>query len=344
MSKSMPVTAQGTTSKRSKRGRRRGRRRGKNSGPSIKTELVPSSFGSTISNIGQFTTSRAATHAEWGVGVRVVGTCLVTNIYNPDAADVEANGAGPFTGYVTDALTSSTPEWIILNPNFLDASGRLSQEASLYSRFVIRNLKLRYIPMCPTSTNSGLVLGMSSDYAVVYEFTPSFITVSSMKPSTSIPFWKEGVLDFSYKGSTCYFTDVSDAVTADPRLYSQGALVGYVFGSPPATTVSCGVIAADYVIDFYSPVPPETAPALLAAIRQVKADYKRDHLRRRIVPQASRAIPIPRNEVKERLPKPGVDRPPSSDLAQIDDDAGRDDVGDSGRTAMPSYTEFADSS
>jgi hypothetical protein len=333
----MPKQTQSVGSKKTRR-RRRGRKQGKGSGPSIKTETVPASFGSTISNIGQFSTTRAASHPEWGVGVRVVGTSLVCNVLNPDAADIAANGPGPFSGFVTDSRFSNSPEWIILNPNFIDASGRLSQEASLYSRFVFRNLRFRYIPMCPTTTNSGLVLGMSSDYSVVAEFTPSFITVSSMKPSSSVPFWKESMLDFKYNGSTCYFTDVPDVFVPDPRLYSQGALIGYVFGSPPATTVSCGVLVSDYVIDFYSPVPPQSAPELLAAIKRLKSEFKLERPRRSIVPQVSAPIPIPQVEVKNSLPLPGqLERLPSG-LAQFDDYVDLQSVKEGGKTAMPPYT------
>jgi hypothetical protein len=205
-----------------------------------------------------------------------MGTCVTCTIINPDAADIITFGEGPFQGFVTDALDSNTTENIILNPNFIDASGRLSEQASLYSRFVIRKVKFSYIPMCPTSSQAGWVLGLSTDPTTISEFTPSFITVSSLKPSVSMPFWKEGDLDFKYNGSTCYFTDVPDVVT-DPRLYAQGTLIGFVFGSPPATTLSAGVLVADYIIDFYSPVPTLSDAQLSAQIRALKLDYRKQH-------------------------------------------------------------------
>lgn len=87
---------------------------------------------------------------------------------------------------------SSGGDWIDVNPGKTVIGAELSAMAKLFSSYRVVSLVFEYEPLCGTTTNGAIVMGLSTD--VVSAPSPTFEAVSVMQPNKTGPLYARHAL------------------------------------------------------------------------------------------------------------------------------------------------------
>lgn len=140
------------------------------------------------------------------------------------------------------------PQWTPLTPSKI--STRLAAIEEMFQWYAIRDLKIRYVPNCGSTTPGSVALGIASDtfIATTAIDTPTQQQILEFNPASLVPVWGSVVMESKFRGARLYECYTGAAVE------SVQCALG-VSGTGPATATTLGQIWVDYVIDFYQQTP-----------------------------------------------------------------------------------------
>jgi hypothetical protein len=121
----------------------------------------------------------------------------------------------------------------------------------MFQWYVIRHLKVTYIPSVGSSTAGALALGYATDWDLQTALaTPTSTQVLELNPAFLTPVWQQAALEMKNTGTKLYECYLSSE-SGENRF--QGLLAARGVGS--TTSTSYGQLFLEYVIDFYQPTP-----------------------------------------------------------------------------------------
>jgi hypothetical protein len=123
----------------------------------------------------------------------------------------------------------------------------------MYQWYAIRDLKIRYIPNCGSTSAGSVALGVTTDVEIHNDINvPTQQQVLEFNPALLSPVWGGSMMEMKFRGTKlfeCYGSSTSETL----NLEVQAALV--MAGVGPVVATVTGQIWLDYVIDFYQQVP-----------------------------------------------------------------------------------------
>jgi len=215
---------------------------------------APSSFSYMNSGNTFSMDNKAYQHTEFSP------TSGSTRIYGSSLAYGSVqNSSTSFAGWLPGGggLTNE----ILLSPDQLfGGTDRLVALETIYERYAIRMAKFTYIPGCATTTPNTLYMAISRDPDKSYT---SATNILDLNPSVATPAWSPASLTYTNPNGVKLW-DTATQNVADSTIDFQGALY-FVWSAEAATTLVTGFLRVDYIVDFYSPSPVRTNPAIMAA-------------------------------------------------------------------------------
>lgn len=208
----------------------------------------------------------APLHKDWGPGSRYRGCTVLGSIKIFGTTD--ARVFTPMSAIVpTDYDTMSF--WWPLHPFLL---GRLNKITYLFGKYVFRQIKLHYSPMCGTGQSTGFALSVCNDISGALKTEqdntpaspPSLDQILSCCPSNLSSFWREFSMTWEdWKTERTFPCDLpqydeskAQSQTLDTTIaetYFQAAMISVLATSGATATAPLGYINLEYVVDFYTP-------------------------------------------------------------------------------------------
>jgi hypothetical protein len=169
--------------------------------------------------------------------IRLTGTDLFSSPIKAGSSTAAAGfgGTGSYWAYISPSLISS----------------RVAAMEEMFQWWIIRSLKVHYVPTIGTGTAASLSLGYATDGEMPSALaSPTQQQVLELNPSLLTPVWALATLEVKATGTKLYESYASGE-QVDTKF--QGVLAATLLGS--STSVVYGQLWLEYVIDFYQPVP-----------------------------------------------------------------------------------------
>jgi len=216
---------------------------------------APASFGAFMtSNTFQVGSGRVQkADVDDTNGLRVCGSgCLSLLIAETKSSNL----------IIVNAVSTVVAQTSIL-PTTLDL--RLGTFTSLYTKYCIRRLSLRWVPLCPTSTSDGYTLGFLEDASTAAGFNALTAgrcqALMDQRVAMTGSWFQPGSLNYKSDGTSTYECAAEGGDAADDfiQLWLGGVRASEAVA--PSNN-SYGRLMCDYCVDFYlprqplAPVPP----------------------------------------------------------------------------------------
>lgn len=155
-----------------------------------------------------------------------------------------------------------------LDPNFIVTTqplfGALGSVAASFGKFRIRDLKMEYLPFCPTSTAGGFTVALLIDPAEPSQASYTFAQVAQCDASVTFPPWQKTIIPVShYNTDWLFMMDPTTGASSSERLTNAGMIrIANAGGLPTVTTF--GVIKLSGILDLTDVRVAVAAPTALA--------------------------------------------------------------------------------
>jgi hypothetical protein len=193
--------------------------------------------------------------------------------------------------------------WAALSPAAI--STRVAAVEKMFQWWIIRSLRVHYVPTIGTGTAVSLALGFSTDAELDLAFaTPTQQQVLELNPAVLTPVWALSTMEIKATGTKLFQSYAAASQPLD--LQYQGVLGATLLGA--STSVTYGQLWLEYVIDFYQPCPLiASVDAPRVRIKAKGADLRPVEEERKI-----RRLPQPEDEDFVEPSPPSYRAPPSS--------------------------------
>lgn len=154
------------------------------------------------------------------------------------------------TGVISFSPTPVTgAQWTPLTPSLISA--RLGAIEEMFQWYAIRDIKIRYVPNCGSTTPGSVAMGVTTDkyIATVAIASPTQQQILEFNPASLVPVWGSTVMESKFRGSKLF-----ECFGAGASVEEYQCVLG-VSGTGPTTATVLGQIWVDYVIDFYQQTP-----------------------------------------------------------------------------------------
>lgn len=213
-------------------------------------------------------------------GVLIKGRELLVSI-GPSAAYADGKYDQPTTSIFQLATgDTSSPSldygWLPMNPGVLSVATqggcpRLSQQATLYSRYCFRKIRLEYVPAVGTTTGGQFCIGYEpmSGYANAYSGLDNskwFATVNSVVPNVASQWYSNATVTGHYRGDQTWSISLPDPGAGDilnllgDASMIQGIVLGANFNVSSAS-VNYGNLYLSYEIEMFGGIRPQYTPS-----------------------------------------------------------------------------------
>jgi hypothetical protein len=170
--------------------------------------------------------------------IRLSGTDLFSYPIQAGSSDAKA-GFGGTASY-----------WIVLSPTTI--SSRVQAIEKMFQWWIIRSLRVHYVPTIGTGTAVSLAMGFTTDAELSASFTtPTQQQVLELNPAVLTPVWALSTMEIKATGTKLFESYASGSEASD--VHYQGLLVATLLGG--TASVTYGQLWLEYVIDFYQPCP-----------------------------------------------------------------------------------------
>ncbi len=164
--------------------------------------------------------------------------------------DTISSDAGGMLRFTTSPGSYDNDYALLLHPYAFFGTWVQSLSA-LYQKWRIRDLRVRYVPTCPTTTTGSLVLGLSSDPgSVTAAGAYNAQTISSLPNNSVSQVYTPTTLQ-PVRNSDWYYTRIPAGLSdTDLKIYSPGALVldNATSGNTPSLVM--GQLIVEYTLEF----------------------------------------------------------------------------------------------
>jgi hypothetical protein len=181
-----------------------------------------------------------------------------------NGSSLKVSGCDLFsTGVLNNASTTAgltgSVYYVNLTPSAI--STRVQAFEEIFSWYVIRKLRVHYIPNCGTGTSGSVALGIVTDAREAATIAaPTQQQILEMNPALLTPPWALSTMELKNSGSKLYECYAS-AESTDTKIQ---ALLAAAFAVAAGSAITTGQLWFEYEIDFYSPVPVMTSVDRLA--------------------------------------------------------------------------------
>jgi hypothetical protein len=170
------------------------------------------------------------------------------------SGSLRLTGCDLFTRSISSGLTGNGGfggvYWWPLTPSQISA--RVASVEAMFQWWIIRRLRIHYVPTCGTSTGVSVALGYSTDIQLSFDIpSPTQQQVLELMPSMITPAWQVATMEIVARGTKLFESYASTGETSDTK--DQGALACTMLGDGFSTTY--GQLWLEYEIDFYQPAP-----------------------------------------------------------------------------------------
>lgn len=132
--------------------------------------------------------------------------------------------------------------------------GKVSQMASMYSKFRFTKLILAYVPATSTTTDQSFCIGYSRDHDI--SAIADFADVSQLDSTVAGPGWTPMTIDLNLETDQLFFTTMSDETAASTRLASQGVIFGK-WDAATAANITTGSIFVMGELHLFGRIPDQ---------------------------------------------------------------------------------------
>lgn len=196
-----------------------------------------------------------------GEGLRLHATMLSGPLRRMGVSDVGSATNKIFTGFTSGTTSTITScMWTSLYSSSGGTTSMWRNSAAtmapleiflkLFSKFCVRRLIVRYVPLVSTSIGGSLVLGASFEGGDTVEES-DFTTISGLTKSVRTPLWQQASLvaiadrDMGHPAMRLYDTEPNTQ-----SLFSQAMIIGAV-DSLPVNADTIGHLEFEVVVDCY---------------------------------------------------------------------------------------------
>jgi hypothetical protein len=190
--------------------------------------------------------AQVMTDQDSGSSERIVGCDLL----NTAIQSTVSTGVLAYSNPDSVFGTAAKFNWYPLTPSTI--SNRLAAIEEMYQWYAIRDLKVRYIPNCGSTSAGSVALGITTDVEIYGEINaPSQQQVLEFNPALLAPVWGASMMEMKFRGTKLF--ECFNTSNTELNLGIQAALV--MSGVGPVVATVTGQVWLDYVIDFYQQVP-----------------------------------------------------------------------------------------
>jgi len=222
-------------------------KRAAKSGKSRSTQRVAAAQSMTVSSTPMFSMSSKASFADCSMNgaCRIQGTGLLVPTAKSGPVPAAQNGVYPaYNGNNSFGVS------YVFTTKSLDS--RVATIGTCFNYYVIRRLRIEYVPAVPSSTAGTMFMAISDDFDLFSQLSggvavsPSALMQFSSSVMSSV--WNNAVVTYSTDQHRVYHNDTQASGIDSTQLNFVAAT------DQPTANMQWGYFRASYVVDFYDPV------------------------------------------------------------------------------------------